>query len=222
MRILLITILIVIDIDGFAQCADCPVIKEFKSDYCYSDTLFEGYCAQFAVQNTAFYLQREKKSSKVPIVDTDRMEALVALSVQQSLKLSGTDLLFVIRALRDWKKAERDIGMIHYENGLGIKILQEGSGEVPEAGKIVEVHYTGYLEDGKKFDSSVDRGTPFTFPLGQGRVIKGWDESVGQLKVGTKALVKIPPELGYGARGAGGVIPPNATLYFEIELLGIQ
>ena len=105
------------------------------------------------------------------------------------------------------------------ENGLGIKIISEGNGNLPVQGQTVQVHYTGYLLDGTKFDSSLDRGQPFQFPLGQGRVIKGWDQGVAKLKKGTKARLLIPSELGYGARGAGGVIPPNATLIFEIEVL---
>ena len=97
-----------------------------------------------------------------------------------------------------------------------------GTGEVAIAGKTANVHYTGWLENGKKFDSSVDRGQPFSFPLGAGRVIKGWDEGVQGMKVGGKRKLTIPSDLGYGSRGAGGVIPPNATLIFDVELLGVR
>ena len=90
------------------------------------------------------------------------------------------------------------------------------------AGKTTTVHYTGRLTNGQKFDSSVDRGQPFSFPLGAGRVIKGWDEGVKGMKVGGKRTLTIPSALGYGARGAGGVIPPHATLVFDVELLGVQ
>ncbi|MGZ5226727.1 MAG: FKBP-type peptidyl-prolyl cis-trans isomerase, partial [Burkholderiales bacterium] len=97
-----------------------------------------------------------------------------------------------------------------------------GDGAVATAGKTVSVHYTGWLTDGKKFDSSKDRGQPFEFPLGGGRVIKGWDEGVEGMKVGGTRKLTIPPELGYGSRGAGGVIPPGATLVFEVELLKVR
>ncbi len=106
----------------------------------------------------------------------------------------------------------------------GLKYVDQvvGTGEVAVAGKTVNVHYTGWLENGKKFDSSVDRGQPFSFPLGGGRVIKGWDEGVQGMKVGGKRKLTIPSDLGYGSRGAGGVIPPNATLIFDVELLGVR
>ena len=106
-------------------------------------------------------------------------------------------------------------------SGLLIEELVVGSGAVAAAGEKVTVHYTGWLSDGKKFDSSKDRRDPFVFPLGRGQVIKGWDEGVAGMKVGGKRKLTIPPALGYGARGAGGVIPPNATLVFEVELLGV-
>jgi FKBP-type peptidyl-prolyl cis-trans isomerase len=106
-------------------------------------------------------------------------------------------------------------------SGLQYVDLVVGDGDVAVAGKSVTVHYTGWLENGKKFDSSFDRGQPFSFPLGAGRVIKGWDEGVQGMKVGGKRKLTIPPGLGYGARGAGGVIPPHATLIFDVELLKV-
>jgi peptidylprolyl isomerase len=111
-------------------------------------------------------------------------------------------------------------------SGLQIIDTKVGTGAQPRAGQSVTVHYTGWLYEngakGKKFDSSVDRNEPFSFPIGQGRVIAGWDEGVGSMKVGGKRTLIIPPALGYGARGAGGAIPPNATLIFDVELLGVK
>jgi len=107
-------------------------------------------------------------------------------------------------------------------SGLIIEELVLGEGAAVAAGQSVTVHYTGWLTSGKKFDSSKDRDDPFVFPLGAGHVIRGWDEGVQGMKVGGSRKLTIPPELGYGARGAGGVIPPNATLVFEVELLGID
>ena len=105
-------------------------------------------------------------------------------------------------------------------SGLVIEELEVGTGDTAVAGRMVSVHYTGWLTDGRKFDSSKDRNDPFAFPLGAGHVIRGWDEGVAGMKVGGTRRLVIPPQLGYGERGAGGVIPPNATLLFEVELLG--
>jgi peptidylprolyl isomerase len=111
-------------------------------------------------------------------------------------------------------------------SGLQITDSKVGTGATPKAGQTCVMHYTGWLYEngakGKKFDSSVDRGEPFEFPIGQRRVIAGWDEGVASMKVGGKRTLIIPPALGYGARGAGGVIPPNATLIFEVELLDVK
>jgi FKBP-type peptidyl-prolyl cis-trans isomerase len=111
-------------------------------------------------------------------------------------------------------------------SGLQIIDSKVGTGPVPKPGQICVVHYTGWLyqdgQKGKKFDSSVDRNEPLEFPVGQRKVITGWDEGVASMKVGGKRTLIIPPELGYGARGAGGVIPPNATLIFDVELLGVK
>ena len=108
------------------------------------------------------------------------------------------------------------------DNGLKIETLKEGTGEESKNGDMVSVHYTGTLEDGTKFDSSLDRGTPFEFKLGAGRVIKGWDLGVLGMKIGEKRRLTIPSDLGYGPNGIPGAIPPNAILIFEIELLDIN
>ncbi|NJN39487.1 MAG: FKBP-type peptidyl-prolyl cis-trans isomerase [Acaryochloridaceae cyanobacterium CSU_3_4] len=115
-----------------------------------------------------------------------------------------------------------DVEYITTPSGLKYRDLRVGSGEQPLVGQMVVVHYTGTLTDGSKFDSSRDRNQPFSFPIGKGRVIKGWDEGVGSMKVGGRRELVIPAKLGYGSKGAGGVIPPNATLIFDVELLRIQ
>lgn len=113
-----------------------------------------------------------------------------------------------------------------YASGLKVSDTKVGAGASPKTGQICVMHYTGWLyqngQKGAKFDSSLDRGQPFEFPIGTGRVIKGWDEGVASMKVGGKRTLIIPPDLGYGARGAGGAIPPHATLIFEVELLAVK
>jgi peptidylprolyl isomerase len=119
------------------------------------------------------------------------------------------------------KKVDKE-SEITTASGLKYVEIKEGTGPSPQSSQMVTVHYTGTLQDGKKFDSSVDRGQPLQFKIGVGQVIKGWDEGILTMKVGGKRKLIIPPELGYGSRGAGGVIPPNATLIFEVELLDIK
>lgn len=137
-------------------------------------------------------------------------------------------LMLVIMPASGWggnmAATEKSPGGNEVTTPSGLKYIDQvvGTGDVAVAGKTTTVHYTGWLTNGQKFDSSVDRGQPFSFPLGAGRVIKGWDEGVQGMKVGGKRKLTIPSELGYGSRGAGGAIPPNATLVFDVELLGVR
>jgi peptidylprolyl isomerase len=149
-----------------------------------------------------------------------------------SLLLSGAALLWTAPAPAGEKAPapaaaeKKESKMVKTASGLQYEDTVVGTGQSPKSGQICVMHYTGWLWEngakGAKFDSSFDRGKPFEFPLGMGRVIKGWDEGVATMKVGGKRTLLIPPQLGYGARGAGGVIPPNATLLFEVELTGIK
>ena len=119
------------------------------------------------------------------------------------------------------KPQKKDKTMIKTASGLGIEILTDSDGVMPQKGQTIKAHYTGWLTDGTKFDSSHDRGQPLQFKVGVGQVIAGWDEGLLAMKVGQKVKLYIPSELGYGARGAGGAIPPHADLVFEVELVSI-
>jgi FKBP-type peptidyl-prolyl cis-trans isomerase FkpA len=132
----------------------------------------------------------------------------------------SVSLLTGVRA-DDKDKDKKESKVVTTDSGLKYEDLKEGTGDAAKKDDTVEVHYTGWLKDGTKFDSSKDRDEPFKFKLGAGKVIKGWDEGVVGIKVGGKRKLIIPPELGYGKRGAGNVIPPNAELTFEVELLKI-
>ena len=142
--------------------------------------------------------------------------AVVALSLMGIVSMTSDDSASAQSAAKP----------VTTSTGLQIIDTKAGAGASPRTGQTVVVHYTGWLYEngakGKKFDSSVDRNEPFEFPIGQGRVIKGWDEGVATMKIGGKRTLIVPPQLGYGARGAGGAIPPNATLIFDVELLGVK
>jgi peptidylprolyl isomerase len=142
------------------------------------------------------------------------------------LALAGALAMCGLAVLLDTPAANAEATSVTTESGLTIEDTKVGEGASPATGQICVMHYTGWLyengQKGRKFDSSLDRGEPFEFPIGTGRVIKGWDEGVASMKVGGKRTLVIPPQLGYGARGAGGVIPPNATLIFDVELLAVR
>jgi FKBP-type peptidyl-prolyl cis-trans isomerase len=153
-----------------------------------------------------------------------------AISFVASKKGSGTDAPLEETPVQEQETGESenqdmsviDGDMITTETGLQYVITQEGDGAVAESGQNVSVHYTGTLTDGTVFDSSVERNEPFQFPLGTGAVIAGWDEGVAGMKIGEKRILTIPSDLAYGETGAGGIIPPGATLIFEVELLSVE
>jgi peptidylprolyl isomerase len=141
-------------------------------------------------------------------------------------RLFVSAILFAFAAVPLASQPAQAAGEVTTPSGLRIIDVKLGTGPVPHAGQTVTVNYTGWLfvdgKKGKKFDSSLDRGQPFSFTLGQGQVIKGWDEGLATMHVGGKRTLIIPPDLGYGASGAGGVIPPGATLIFDVDLLGVK
>ncbi len=147
--------------------------------------------------------------------------ALVGSAAAQSTASAGKPAAAPVTATN--KEGSK---VITTATGLKYEDVKVGTGAEAKAGQLATVHYTGWLwvdgKRGNKFDSSKDRNDPFAFPLGGGRVIKGWDEGVQGMKIGGTRILTLPPELGYGARGAGGAIPPNATLQFEVELLGLK
>jgi len=153
---------------------------------------------------------------------TNVMKGNVMLGLAWSAQLMLLVMVPIALAAEKRDAAEPAKDAVTTESGLKYTDLVAGTGRQAELGYTATVHYTGWLMDGKKFDSSVDRKEPFSFRLGAGQVIKGWDEGVLGMKIGGKRKLIIPPQLGYGARGAGGVIPPNATLTFDVELLELR
>ena len=149
------------------------------------------------------------------VVTTLALGAALAMGCERAPEKVGTDT----GTAGEKKASPMAENLETTPSGLQYVDIKEGTGASPQTGQTAVVHYTGWLTDGKKFDSSKDRGQPFQFAVGRGQVIKGWDEGVATMKVGGVRKLVIPPDLGYGARGAGGVIPPPATLTFEVELL---
>jgi len=222
----------------YAQCESCEAVEGYEADYCYNNELFPGKCAQFTLNDNFFYFQLKegKAPQKLSFEGKIDRAALQKLVEDKQVK-KALDVLFLVEAIDEWqnkrseliekqyaetKYNEEQLAEFKYEeqeSGLGIYVLEEGKGPLPQKGKAITVHYRGYLTNGNIFDESYKRGQPFSFPLGAGRVIKGWDEGIAKLPIGSHALLRIPPELGYGGRAAGS-IPPNSTLIFDVYVKG--
>lgn len=149
------------------------------------------------------------------------LTTFVTIAVALGL-ISGTAATFARPNNLNEQISQVPQGAVTTQSGLKYQDLMVGKGEQPRRGQTVVVHYTGWLTNGQKFDSSVDRGQPFEFRLGAGQVIKGWDEGVGSMHVGSKRKLIIPPSLAYGSNGVPGAIPPDSTLIFDVELLGVR
>lgn len=220
-----------------AQCDPCSPVPGETIDFCYTDTEMPDRCAQFSFDAATFqYENPSRKKNPVltlPVPATEDPATtvyLTQLAVDKKLKLSTSDIIFIERALerradwmaiKSWNKEQVNQGFTIAPSGLAYKVLTEGNGLQAFKGKRVSVHYTGYLLDGKKFDSSRDRGKEFQFTLGAGQVIQGWDEGVAMMKVGSRYLFRLPPDLAYGDRGFPGAIPPKSTLYFDVQLIDV-
>jgi len=206
-----------------AQCTACPNPPDVgvKVDYCTNHPKVADRCVLFSQESSNFFLCDTKGKYLAFAYPKGRTPIdFLAVYDQSKQKLRADEILLIQYAVAKWDSAKKYMGYTVTSSGLGYRITTKGTGKLPEKGKKVKVHYKGYLEDGKVFDSSFDRGTPFDFTLGVGQVIKGWDEGIALFPVGSKGTLMIPPAIGYGAAGAGGVIPPNATLFFDIEVVG--
>ena len=217
-----------------AQCDDCPSVTNAEIDFCYTNKLMPKLCLQISNKAAKAYLSRKNKNIELPLKDTRDLAYFISLSEEKSLKLTANEMIFIMEAFKSLEQqaydkaieAGKDIALdkedyFTLQSGLGIKYLNKGSGEEPQSGQTVSVHYRGVLEDGTEFDNSFKRGKPITFKLGVGQVIKGWDEGIANMKKGSAAWLKIPADLGYGSR-ARGPIPANATLYFYVVLVDVN
>jgi peptidylprolyl isomerase len=173
--------------------------------------------AQFAGPGEEANAANWSEPTAVEAVATNPTEATPPIQIAQA----AADLMETDATTDDETAMDPADLLVTTDSGLQYRDIVEGTGAMPQPGQRVTVHYVGTLEDGTQFDSSRDRGRPFSFTIGVGQVIRGWDEGVGTMRVGGRRQLIIPPELGYGPRGAGGVIPPNATLLFDVELLRI-
>jgi FKBP-type peptidyl-prolyl cis-trans isomerase len=215
---IIIGVLLLSATSTLAQCDNCPNAKDINADYCFTSTDYPDFCAQFSEKRGDFAVSKGKKTKSLPSQDVYDGAYFRTIARNKKLKIDAEEILFIQEAATTWTVERRKFGHTYTQSGLGYKMITVGNGPKSETGVPVKVHYTGYLEDGTEFDSSYKRNAPFTFTLGQGQVIKGWDEGVALLNKGSKAILRIPADLGYGAMQRGP-IPANATLYFVLEVI---
>lgn len=222
------------------QCEGCKSVAGEVIDFCFIESEWPDHCVQFTEENPYFYYQapgvNKGKAVKFYFPENDQptnTSYFVGLSrTHKILKLTPRDLLIMehgieqwrqLEGLRNWDKKFVNSGYTILPSGLAYKPLKVGNGKLAQNGNRTTVHYTGYLESGKKFASTLDGKQSFQFTLGNAEVIKGWEEGLATMTVGSRYLLRIPPDLGYGQAGAGaGAIPPNSTLYFDIQLLAAE
>lgn len=221
-----------------AQCEMCSSIPGEIIDYCYTEAGLDGRCASFTESSVTFHY--EDKARKKPTIlkfmlpenhGAPSSSYLLGLATDKKLKLTAADLLFIEHAITSWNEVDGvsrwapsvvNSGYTILPSGLAYKVIKAGQGKTPVSGNSVTVHYTGYLSDGKKFDNSLDRKQTYRFVLGKGQVIKGWEEGVALMPIGSRYLLRVPAELAAGSRGEVDMVPSNATLYFDVQLLAAE
>lgn len=221
---LLISILALHTAQAQKPYADRSIPGGKKTDFTFSLPEMPTRCVLFSLNDSLLYYSPAKgKALAHPILASNQRTASHWVRFAQKYpKLKADEMLLLQAAVAAWDTAKMNIGFTILPSGLAYKVTKQGNGKPAEKGKRVYVHYRGYLQDGKEFDNSFKRGQPIDIILGAGQVIKGWDEGIALFKVGDQGTLKIPPQMGYGERGIAGVIPGNATLYFDIEVVRVE
>jgi hypothetical protein len=220
------------------QCNTCAPVSGEIIDFCYTLPEVTNRCASFSEGSPYFHFET-RAGKKTVLLKFDLptngigpdSRYLLGLNGGKIVDLTTSDILFIQQAVKTWTEIagitswEHSVissGYTLHSSGLAYKVLIPGTGDKPIKGQTMVVHYSGYLEDGTPFDSSINRHQPFRFVLGESRVISGWEEGVALMPIGSRYFFKLPPDLAYGSKGAGDVIPPYATLYFDVQLLAVE
>jgi len=202
------------------DCKRCPKANS-EADYCYKNSLFPNQCARFSATSDFFYVYNQKRKILKLRVPENRTRYLLKIARNKKLKLASSDILFLDKALYEWENRHFTAGFDTTSLGIGLKIMRKGKGTIAEEGKKIRFEYVGKFEDGHIFDSSLEQKIPHEGMLGAGKLIRGLDEGLVGLRVGTKAVLRIPPHLAYGNRSYGK-IPAGATLYYEVFILHVE